>query len=419
MTQVPALPSSDARMPALPGDAPRMPDLPGEKRHCANCGAVLQGEYCHDCGQSVRSVLRPVHGMLEDTLDLVVNWDGRVVHTLPPLLLRPGFLTLEYFAGRRVRYLAPFRTMFLLCLAAFFLLPMALDTGSDAAEAPVHVTVSGANFAEAKTPADVDRLLKKEIRQLAPTKQIPVVGSLAARQLDEARLQLTRAAMQRRIALGDTTAVVPKTIADLPALPAPRTPSVADQHNPLDMAWDAQKYPVHVGWLPGFLNQRINRSLQRMHENLAAMRGPGDHSAVKTRLINQVLAALPGTMFFMLPAFALLLKVMYLFRRRLYVEHLIVALHSHAFLFLCLLLGVLFKLLSVMLEPHASWLATPLGWLISALWIWAPIYLLVMQKRVYRQGWPMTVLKYLVTGWCYCWLLGFAILGAAAMGLAE
>jgi hypothetical protein len=31
----------------------------------------------------------------------------------------------------------------------------------------------------------------------------------------------------------------------------------------------------------------------------------------------------------------------------------------------------------------------------------------------------MTVLKYLVTGWCYCWLLGFAILGAAAMGLAE
>jgi len=42
-----------------------------------------------------------------------------------------------------------------------------------------------------------------------------------------------------------------------------------------------------------------------------------------------------------------------------------------------------------------------------------------MQKRVYRQGWPMTVLKYLVVGWCYCWLLAFAILGAAAMGLAE
>jgi len=161
MTQVPALP-----------DATRAPTLSGD-RYCANCGAALQGEYCHDCGQSVRSVLRPVHGMLEDTLDLVVNWDGRVVHTLPPLLLRPGFLTLEYFAGRRVRYLAPFRTMFLLCLAAFFLLPMALDSGGDAADTPVHVSVSGASFADAKTPADVDRLLKKEIKQLAPTQREP------------------------------------------------------------------------------------------------------------------------------------------------------------------------------------------------------------------------------------------------------
>ena len=404
------------QVPALPRNA-RMPDLPGE-RHCANCGAVLQGEFCHACGQSVRSVLRPVHGMLEDTLDLVANWDGRVVHTLPPLLLRPGFLTLEYFAGRRVRYLAPFRTMFLLCLAAFFLLPMVLDTG-DTADTPMRVTVTGASFQDAKTPAEVDRLLKKQLKQFAPTEQIPVVGSLAAQQLDKARLQLTREAMQRRIALGDTTAVVPQTVADLPALPTPRVPSEAARHNPLDMAWDAQKYPVKVSWLPDFLNKRMNRSLQRMHDNLAAMRGPGDHSAVKTRLLGQVLAALPGTMFFMLPAFALLLKVMYLFRRRLYVEHLIVALHSHAFLFLCLLLGVLFRLLAVALEPHAPWLSTPLGWLINALWIWAPIYLLVMQKRVYRQGWPMTVLKYLVVGWCYCWLLAFAILGAAAMGLAE
>ncbi|WP_449423686.1 DUF3667 domain-containing protein, partial [Rhodanobacter lindaniclasticus] len=214
MPQVPALPSDDARLP---------PSLPGG-RHCANCGALLQGEFCHDCGQSVRSVLRPVHGMIEDTLDLVANWDGRVVHTLPPLLLRPGFLTLEYFAGRRVRYLAPFRTMFLLCLAAFFLLPMALE-GGDAADTPVHVTVSGETFQDAKTPAEVDRLLKKQLKQFAPTQQIPVVGSLAAQQLDKVRLQLTREAMQRRIALGDSTAVVPQTVADLPPLPAPRVPS--------------------------------------------------------------------------------------------------------------------------------------------------------------------------------------------------
>jgi hypothetical protein len=50
--------------------------------HCTNCSTPLQGEFCHACGQSIHSVLKPVHGMMEDALDLVLNVDGRVVHTL-------------------------------------------------------------------------------------------------------------------------------------------------------------------------------------------------------------------------------------------------------------------------------------------------------------------------------------------------
>lgn len=384
---------------------------------CANCGAPLQGEFCHVCGQSVHSVLKPVHGMLEDTLDLVLNVDGRVVHTLPPLFLRPGFLTMEYFAGRRVRYLAPFRLMFALCLLAFFVLPLTLDSGSTFTP---NVNVQSPGFQRAKTPAEVDRLLKRQLAQLAPTQDIPVVGSLAGQALDKARLQLVREAMQRRMELGDKTAVIPTRLEDLPKPTADtRPPDISEQSNPFDQHWDMQKYPIKVSWLPDFLNQRLSQAVARMHDNLAAMSGPGDHSAVKERLIGQGFAALPGAMFFLLPVFALLLKVVYLFKRRLYVEHLIVALHSHAFLFLNLLLGTLIHLLGVALKPHAPWLAGPFSLLTAALWIWAPVYLLIMQKRVYRQGWLMTVLKYLFVGWCYCWLLGIVLLGASALVLAE
>ncbi|MEO8810682.1 MAG: DUF3667 domain-containing protein [Rhodanobacter sp.] len=385
---------------------------------CANCGTPLQGEFCHACGQSVHSVLKPVHGMLEDTLDLVFNVDGRVIHTLPPLFLRPGFLTLEYFAGRRMRYLAPFRLMFALCLLAFFVLPLAMDSGGALFVPDVNVQDTG--FQRAKTPAEVDRLLKKQLAQLAPARDLPVVGSLAGKELDKARLELVRNAMQRRVELGDKTALIPAGVEDLPKTPvATRTPAEWQTHNPLDQHWDMQKYPVEVSWLPGFLNQRLNRALARMHANVAAMSGPGDHAEVQARLLGQFLAILPGTMFFMLPAFALLLKLFYLFRRRLYVEHLIVALHSHAFLFLSLLLGTLIHLLGVVLKPHSPWLSGPLNLLIAALWVWAPLYLLIMQKRVYRQGWPMTLLKYFFLGWCYCWLLGLALAGAAILGLAE
>ena len=52
---------------------------------CANCGEALQGEFCHACGQSIRSVIKPVSHMLEDAGDLFFHMDERIVHTLPPL----------------------------------------------------------------------------------------------------------------------------------------------------------------------------------------------------------------------------------------------------------------------------------------------------------------------------------------------
>jgi len=38
-----------------------------------------------------------------------------------------------------------------------------------------------------------------------------------------------------------------------------------------------------------------------------------------------------------------------------------------------------------------------------------PLYLLLMQKRVYAQGWPMTLLKYCVLGFCYVILLSIGV----------
>ena len=53
---------------------------------------------------------------------------------------------------------------------------------------------------------------------------------------------------------------------------------------------------------------------------------------------------------------------------------------------------------------------------VVALAIWMPLYLLIMQKRVYGQGWTMTVLKYCILGFCYFVLLS---LGAAFTLLAS
>ena len=128
------------------------------------------------------------------------------------------------------------------------------------------------------------------------------------------------------------------------------------------------------------------------------------------------IGAIPTALFVLVPILALLLKCAYLFKRRLYMEHLVVSLHSHAFLSLVLLL--VFTCMGLQgLAGEDSMVATLLGWLIGMLVAWAPIYLLLMQKRVYGQGWPMTVLKYFALGTVYMTLLSFAIAGAAVASL--
>ena len=65
----------------------------------------------------------------------------------------------------------------------------------------------------------------------------------------------------------------------------------------------------------------------------------------------RVMGRVPAMMFFLLPVFALLLKLTYWFKRRLYMEHLIVALHSHAFL--CA--GLLVVLLLAVVAAGLAW----------------------------------------------------------------
>jgi hypothetical protein len=52
-----------------------------------------------------------------------------------------------------------------------------------------------------------------------------------------------------------------------------------------------------------------------------------------------------------------------------------------------------------------------------ALFAWMALYLLLMQKRVYRQGWFLTIVKYCALGMSYCVLLGIGIAFTALLSL--
>ena len=97
-----------------------------EPRACPNCGALLSGRYCSACGQRVDTESHTVGHFLREVIEAFTHADSRLWSTMRPLLRRPGFLTHEYFAGRRARYLPPLR-LYLIMSVLFFVLNAVLS----------------------------------------------------------------------------------------------------------------------------------------------------------------------------------------------------------------------------------------------------------------------------------------------------
>jgi len=85
---------------------------------CANCGAVLAGPYCHECGQPGH-VHRNLHALVHDIAHGVFHFEGKVWKTLPMLVTRPGELTRRYIAGERAKFVSPM-AMFLFSVFLMF-----------------------------------------------------------------------------------------------------------------------------------------------------------------------------------------------------------------------------------------------------------------------------------------------------------
>ncbi|MDE2155647.1 MAG: DUF3667 domain-containing protein [Xanthomonadaceae bacterium] len=301
-------------------------------------------------------MVRHFGSVLGDVLDSVLNIDARIVHTLLPLYFRPGKLTLDYFAGKRARYVTPFRLVFFLAIIAFLAIQLALRTSS-------------APLVQFRTP--------------------PIHG-VAISSTPVATTQDTH------FANGDI--------------------KFNDR-----VVWNRQTKPLHVNWLPGFANDWLNDAIEHARNNLHDMNSgnAAEAKAAAWRLMTGMFAVAPQVLFVLLPVFALLLKIFYVFKRRMYMEHLIVAMHSHAFIMLSLLVLVALDLLRSWAAPHAAWLGNLLGLLHAAAWLWMLAYLLLMQKQVYRQGWFMTSLKYGVVGICYSVLIGFGMAFALLISLGS
>lgn len=128
---------------------------------CLNCGTLLIGSHCHNCGQTAH-VHRTLGAFFHDLLHGVFHFEGKIWRTLPLLILRPGRLTREYIDGRRASYVSPLALFLFSVFVMFAVIQKTageLDLGKDK---QVQINVGLSKGAE-----EVERSLKASRAKLA------------------------------------------------------------------------------------------------------------------------------------------------------------------------------------------------------------------------------------------------------------
>lgn len=247
-----------------------------EPGRCLNCGTVVEGRHCAQCGQAADAHVLSMKEVMGDVTHSLLHLDSRAWRTLRLLVLRPGELTREFIAGRHQTYIPPFRLYLAISILYFALSALLPESGLLDVDAPVifdDESETAAAKPAPRAPAELKDITGELRRELA-------AEGVAQEDVDEA----------------------------LKADSSCKVSIFGDKPNSTDF------------------ERALSRACEQMKRDGGKL------------FAERFAATAPKLMFLFLPLVAGVALLFYWRPRRLYAEHLVVFLHNHAFTFL--LLGV-------------------------------------------------------------------------------
>lgn len=329
-----------------------------EEGKCQNCDFEFKGHFCPNCGQEVAEFNRPFGFILYDFVGNFFAFDTRFFRTFKYLLVRPGFLTSEFFQGRRMRYSPPFRIFVFLSFILFLLLQIITERSLD--------FESNQQISEQAHDASVNA---------------GIDGNLIMTSADSVRQILTEEADT----LGN-------------ALPA-MSDTVNTAFN-LDL--------TEALFTKGKLRDKLNKLAELLEENLQKANDAKDRAKLQSYIaicrnpemvISTIMKYLSWAFFVLLPLFALVLKLFYIRRKQNYIRHLIFSIHLHSFLFFILTIIVALRLI------FSSGMSV-----VNAVLLFSfPVYFILALRHFYGQNYLKVVLKFLGISAIYNLMLWSAV----------
>src|SRR5436190_8023573 len=340
--------------------------------HCENCGAQLTGNYCAQCGQAAVDYRRSFRHVVVDVLDSFLNWDSKFFTTIALLILKPWRLTNEFLSGKRVRYVNPLRLYLLASILFFF---------------AVNYGAKGLRFEPGK---------------LNPKDREELKADLKDQDLPPAAREKLEALLRESPLPSSSSSMAPSPATNVPSpSPAPETDKQKREYGkigdrPFVMFDEAKSTTPFERWIEP-------RAKDKM----------GEHGTKMGLFIATLFSNLPYMMLCCIPLFAFVLKILYLRRHILYIDHLIYALHIHTFAYTGIMLIVLTTIGLNRAIPGAF-----AGWMIALLWIAFVVQIFLSIRRVYRQGWFISTFKFFIGGFIYLMVLFLALAATFFITLA-
>jgi uncharacterized protein DUF3667 len=345
--------------------------------HCENCGAELQGHWCSQCGQPAIEYRRSFRHVVADLLNEFLNWDSKFFTSIALLIVKPWRLTNEFLAGKRVSYVNPLRLYLLASILFFF---------------AVNYGAKGIKIDPTKFPDE---------------KRAEVAAAIADKRSEiEEQLNKENLTPEQRQKLQKALDYLTKPKSSATTTPGPgetSSPTAAPSGSPTSES-DTQTYgPVGNRPFVVFDDAKSTTPFERWIESRAKEK-MGEHGTKMGLFISTLLSNLPYMMLCCIPLFALVLKVLYIRRRLFYIDHLIYALHIHSFFYAGIMLIVLATIGLLHSLPGAI-----AGWLITLLWLAFVVQIFLSIRYVYRQGWFLSIFKFLFGGFVYLMVLLIAL----------
>lgn len=397
----------------------RRKKLPPPLTHCENCQAPLVGPYCSQCGQHAIDYRRSLMTVLIDAADSFFDWDTKFLNTIVVLLTRPGKLTNDFNSGRRMRYMHPLR-LYLLASIAFFLMARLINlapssppewSAADRAE----VSAALGKLSAPDSPLSPEARAKVEEALARITEPAADLTTVERAKLEGVVSRLPRLADKEKLTPKDLRrldvllALIPKKSDAPPPLLAPPGEANAPPSGILPKIPAPAATPKKID-TPGihFDNSDGENSEFGKWLETRIKKKIGEDGTKAQLFLDTLRSNIPTMMLFAIPLFAFVLKILYVFQRRYYIEHLVYALHIHSFAYMA---AVVITLIGMGLDRVLPSFQ-PL--IVVALSLTAAVQVFLSIRRVYGQGWFFSMFKFFLGGVVYLVILSIGI-GATAM----